>query len=89
MGPTATGSSSSPSMGLTSGPPRGRDRGCDGETPKPKVMKVELWLRIEGNNKDVRGREKAHEEIEQFVLSRFQIEERSPFPMTASSTRKS
>jgi hypothetical protein len=72
-----------------SGLPEVEIGGAMAKPPKPKVMKVELWLRIEGNNKDVRGRKKAHEEIEQFVLSRFQIEERSPFPMTASSTRKS
>jgi hypothetical protein len=42
--------------------------------PESKVMKVNLWLRVEGNNKYVRGRKKAREEIEQFVLARFRME---------------
>ena len=41
---------------------------------KYQVMKVELWLRVEGNNKFVRSRKKAREEIERFVLSRFGME---------------
>lgn len=41
---------------------------------KRKVMKVELWLRVEGNNKYVRGWKKARAEIEQFILSRFGME---------------
>jgi DNA invertase Pin-like site-specific DNA recombinase len=39
-----------------------------------KVMKVELWLRVEGNNKYVRGKKKAREEIERLVLSRYGME---------------
>jgi hypothetical protein len=40
---------------------------------QPNVMKVELWLRVEGNNKYVRGMKKAREEIERLVLSRFHM----------------
>jgi DNA invertase Pin-like site-specific DNA recombinase len=40
---------------------------------RPKVMRVNLWLRVEGNNKYVRGKKKAREEIEQLVLSRFRM----------------
>ncbi len=36
-------------------------------------MKVNLWLRIENNNKHIRGKTKAREEIEQWVLSRYQM----------------
>lgn len=42
--------------------------------PPPKVMKVKLWLRVENNSKFVRGKGKAREEIEQYVLSRFAME---------------
>ena len=45
---------------------------------KPKVMKVNLWLRVEGNNKYVRGKKKARAEIEQFVLARFGMEKLRP-----------
>ena len=38
-------------------------------------MKVTLWLRVEGNTKDVRGKKKAREEIERLVLSRYGMEE--------------
>lgn len=44
--------------GVNIGPPR----------KKKKVMKVELWLRVERNNKYVRGKKKVRAEIEQFVL---------------------
>jgi hypothetical protein len=44
------------------------------QPPAPKVMKVNLWLRVENNNKFVRGKKKAREEIEQWVLSRYQME---------------
>jgi DNA invertase Pin-like site-specific DNA recombinase len=40
---------------------------------QPKVMNVNLWLRVEGNNKYVRGQPKARAEIEQLVLSRFHM----------------
>jgi DNA invertase Pin-like site-specific DNA recombinase len=39
-----------------------------------KVMRVNLWLRVEGNNKYIRGKNKAREEIERLVLSRYQME---------------
>lgn len=41
---------------------------------QPRVMKVSLWLRVESNNKYVRGKKKAREEIEQVVLSRYGME---------------
>ncbi len=41
---------------------------------QPGVMKVNLWLRVEGNNKYVRGKKKAREEIERLVLSRYGME---------------
>jgi hypothetical protein len=37
-------------------------------------MKVKLWLRVENNSKFVRGKGKARDEIEQYVLSRFAME---------------
>ncbi len=37
-------------------------------------MKVKMWLRVENNNKFVRGKKRAREEIEQRVLSRFAME---------------
>jgi hypothetical protein len=37
-------------------------------------MRVGLWLRVEGNNKHVRGQQKAREEIERLVLSRYGME---------------
>jgi DNA invertase Pin-like site-specific DNA recombinase len=43
----------------------------DNPTPLSKVMKVKLWLRVENNSKFVRGKGKARNEIEQYVLSRF------------------
>jgi DNA invertase Pin-like site-specific DNA recombinase len=45
---------------------------------KPKVMKVEVWLRVERNNKYVRGKQKAKEEIERCVFSRYQMEKPKP-----------
>jgi hypothetical protein len=39
--------------------------------PQPRTMKVQLWLRVENNNKYVRGRKKAREEIESWVLRRY------------------
>jgi DNA invertase Pin-like site-specific DNA recombinase len=43
-------------------------------SPQPRVMKVKMWLRVENNNKFVRGKKKAREEIERCVLSRFAME---------------
>jgi hypothetical protein len=42
--------------------------------PPPRVMKVALYLRVENNSKFVRGKKKAREEIEQYVLSYYQME---------------
>mgnify|MGYP000870043438 FL=1 len=39
--------------------------------PEPQVMKVRLWLVVENNSKFVRGRKKAREEIEAWVLRRY------------------
>jgi hypothetical protein len=54
--------------------------------PKPKqpppasskVMKVNLWLRVENNNKHIRGKKKVRQEIEDRVLSRFQMKKDRP-----------
>jgi hypothetical protein len=42
--------------------------------PPPRVMKVALYLRVENNSKFVRGKTKAREEIEQYVLSHYHLE---------------
>jgi DNA invertase Pin-like site-specific DNA recombinase len=42
--------------------------------PLPRVMKVKYWLRVENNNKFVRGKSKAREEIERRVLGQFEME---------------
>jgi hypothetical protein len=44
------------------------------ETPPPRLMKVALYLRVENNSKFVRGKTKAREEIERYVLSHYQME---------------
>jgi DNA invertase Pin-like site-specific DNA recombinase len=38
-----------------------------------QVMKVELWLRVERNNKYVRGKKRAREEIERYVLAQYEM----------------
>jgi hypothetical protein len=38
-----------------------------------KYQKVNLWLRVENNNKFVRGKKRAIEEIERFILSRYNM----------------
>ncbi len=44
------------------------------QPPAPsKVMKVTLWLRVENNNKYIRGKKKARQEIEDRVLSRYHM----------------
>ena len=43
-------------------------------SPQPKIMKVNLWLRVENNNKFVRGKSKVREEIERYVLSHYSME---------------
>ena len=35
---------------------------------RPKKLKVEVWLRVERNNKFVRGKGKARDEIERYVV---------------------
>lgn len=42
-----------------------------------KVAEVELWLRVERNNKFVRGKKKAREEIERYVLSQYDMKKKS------------
>jgi hypothetical protein len=47
--------------------------------PAPsKVMKVSRWLRVENNNKQIRGKTKVRDEIEQWVLSRYQMTKDRP-----------
>jgi hypothetical protein len=47
--------------------------------PAPsKVMKVNLWLRVENNNKYIRGKKKVRQEIEDRVLSRYQLKKDRP-----------
>ena len=41
---------------------------------KIKVLKVKLYLRVENNSKFVRGKSKARDEIERFVLSQWAME---------------
>ena len=36
-------------------------------------MKVALWLRVERNNKYVRGKKRAREEIERYVLAQYEM----------------
>ncbi len=43
-------------------------------SPHSSVIKVRLWLRVENNSKFVRGKNRAREEIERCVLSRFAME---------------
>ena len=40
-----------------------------------RVMKVQFWMRVENNNKFIRGKSKARQEIEQYVLSRYGMKE--------------
>ena len=44
------------------------------------VMKVRLWLRVENNSKFVRGKNRAREEIERCILSRFAMEKPNQNP---------
>jgi hypothetical protein len=47
------------------------------QCPKPpKIMRVELYLTVENNNKFIRGRKRARKDIEQFVLARYKIRKR-------------
>jgi hypothetical protein len=52
-----------------------------GERPQPdspRVIKINLWLRVENNNKHIRGKTKAREEIEQWVLSHYRMKKHRP-----------
>ena len=49
-----------------------------GTRPKKKVMQIELWLRVERNNKHVRGKKRARESIELYVLEPFQVQKPDP-----------
>jgi len=40
---------------------------------KKQVMKVALWLRVERNNRYVRGKKRAREEIERYVLAQYEM----------------
>jgi hypothetical protein len=47
--------------------------------PQPaKVMQVNLWLSVENNNKHIRGKKKVRQEIEDRVLSRYQMKKDRP-----------
>lgn len=48
--------------------------GALADYPDAKIMKVRLYLRVENNSKFVRGKKKAREEIEQYVLSYYHME---------------
>jgi hypothetical protein len=48
------------------------------EPTATKVMKVNLWLRVENNNKFIRGKKKVRQEIEDRVLSRYQMKKDRP-----------
>jgi hypothetical protein len=43
-----------------------------------KVMRVTLWLCVERNSKFVRGQKRAREDIEWWVLSRYQMKKLCP-----------
>ena len=38
-----------------------------------KYLKVNLWLRVENNSKFVRGKKRAREEIETYILSSYNM----------------
>ena len=52
-----------------------RHRGVEIGAPrqKKKIVQVEMWLRVERNNKYVRGKKRAREEIERYVLSEYEM----------------
>lgn len=45
---------------------------------RPKKLKVEVWLRVERNNKFVRGKGKARDEIERYVFSHYKMKRLDP-----------
>jgi len=49
-----------------------------GNRQRKKVMQVELWLRVERNNKYVRGKKRARESIERYVLQPYQMQKPNP-----------
>lgn len=55
---------------------RGVDINVFHKRQRPKVAEVELWLRVERNSKFVRGKKKAREEIERYVLSRYNMKKK-------------
>ena len=46
--------------------------------PKSKVIKVTLWLTVERNSKFVRGKKRAREDIEDYVLRHYDMKKRWP-----------
>lgn len=48
--------------------------GAMADYPNAQVMKVRLYLRVENNSKFVRGKKKAREDIEQYVLAYYHME---------------
>src|SRR5699024_2157298 len=40
---------------------------------RPKTVKIEMWLRVENNNKYVRGKKKVRESIEQFLRCEYNL----------------
>lgn len=43
---------------------------------RQKVVEVELWLRVERNSKFVRGKKKARQDIEEYVLAQYQMKKK-------------
>jgi hypothetical protein len=41
-----------------------------------KIIEVQLWLRVERNSKFVRGKKKARQEIENYVLAHFDMKKK-------------
>ena len=46
------------------------------EDEQEKTIQVELWLRVENNNKFIRGKTKVRARIEQRVLSQYAMEKK-------------
>jgi hypothetical protein len=49
------------------------------ESPKDskKTIQVELWLRVENNNKYIRGKKKVRERIEESILCHYGMEKKA------------
>ncbi len=56
----------------------GEDTAHPQAEPAERTVEVELWLRVENNNKFVRGKTQSRREIEQQVFSRYGMRKRSP-----------